>query len=96
LFHLSNLEPQVRDALLSEFKEDELPRNVFYGDGSSIETSILDEIRELYNQIAVTFSWQKGDVLMLDNFLTSHGREPYQGPRKILVALADFFTSGEY
>jgi hypothetical protein len=34
--------------------------------------------------------------LMLDNFLTSHGREPYQGPRKILVALADFFTSGEY
>jgi alpha-ketoglutarate-dependent taurine dioxygenase len=96
LFHLSNLAPQVREALLSEFAEDELPRNVFYGDGSSIETSILEEIRELYDQIAVTFPWRKGDVLMLDNFLTSHGREPYEGPRKILVALADLFTSGEY
>jgi alpha-ketoglutarate-dependent taurine dioxygenase len=92
MFHLSNLEPAVREALLSEFREDELPRNAFYGDGSAIETSILDEIRELYRQTAISFPWQQGDVLMLDNFLASHGREPYLGPRKILVAMADLFT----
>jgi alpha-ketoglutarate-dependent taurine dioxygenase len=92
MFHLSNLEPAVREALLSEFREDELPRNAFYGDGSAIETSILDEIRELYRQTAISFPWQQGDILMLDNFLASHGREPYLGPRKILVAMADLFT----
>jgi alpha-ketoglutarate-dependent taurine dioxygenase len=92
MFHLSNLEPAVRETLLSEFREDELPRNAFYGDGSAIETSILDEIRELYRQTAISFPWQQGDILMLDNFLASHGREPYLGPRKILVAMADLFT----
>jgi alpha-ketoglutarate-dependent taurine dioxygenase len=93
MFHVSNLEPATRAALLSEFKEDELPRNAFYGDGSPIESSVLDEIRDVYNRTAISFSWQKGDILMLDNFLVSHGREPYAGPRKILVAMADLFTN---
>jgi hypothetical protein len=78
---------------LSEFKEDELPRNAFYGDGSTIESAVLDEIRDIYNRTAISFPWQKGDILMLDNFLVSHGREPYAGPRKILVAMADLFTN---
>jgi alpha-ketoglutarate-dependent taurine dioxygenase len=93
MFHVSNLQPATREALLSEFREDELPRNAFYGDGSPIESSVLDEIRELYDRTAISFPWQKGDILMLDNFLASHGREPYAGQRKILVAMADLFTN---
>jgi len=92
IFHVSSLSPAVREALLAQFKEDELPRNAFYGDGSSIETSALDEIRAAYCREAVGFDWQKGDVLMLDNFLSSHGREPFVGPREILVAMAELFT----
>jgi alpha-ketoglutarate-dependent taurine dioxygenase len=95
MFHVSNLEPAVRDALLAEFREDELPRNAFYGDGSSIETSVLDEVRETYRRAAVGFPWQTGDILMLDNFLSSHGREPFTGPRKILVTMAELFTNSE-
>ncbi len=91
MFHMSNLEPAVRESLLSEFKEDELPRNAFYGDGSPIETSVLDEIRDIYRRTAVTFQWQRGDVLMLDNILASHGREPFIGPRQIVVAMAEPF-----
>jgi alpha-ketoglutarate-dependent taurine dioxygenase len=89
MFHQSNLEPEVRDSLLTIFKEDELPRNVFYGDGSPIESSVLDEIRRVYDESAVRFQWQEGDVLMLDNVLASHGRDPFEGPRKILVAMAE-------
>jgi alpha-ketoglutarate-dependent taurine dioxygenase len=95
MFHVSNLSAAVRDALLSEFKEDELPRNAFYGDGSAIESSVLDEIRETYNSTAVAFPWQRGDILMVDNFLVSHGREPFVGPRKILVALAELYANPE-
>jgi alpha-ketoglutarate-dependent taurine dioxygenase len=92
MFHLSNLPLEVRNSLLAEFKDDEIPRNAFYGDGSPIESSILDEIRDVYQRSATIFPWHKGDILMLDNFLTSHGREPFIGPRQILVAMAELYT----
>jgi alpha-ketoglutarate-dependent taurine dioxygenase len=95
LFHESNLPAEVRDALLETRTPEELPRNAFYGDGSPIEASVLDEIREVYARCAVTFPWQRGDLLLLDNFLAVHGREPYVGPRKVLVAMAELFTNLE-
>jgi alpha-ketoglutarate-dependent taurine dioxygenase len=88
LFHVSNLEPAVREALLSFVNEEDLPRQVFYGDGTPLETAVLDEIRDVYQCRAVQFPWQKGDVLMLDNMLAAHGRTPFKGPRKILVAMS--------
>jgi hypothetical protein len=95
MFHLSNLQPVVRESLLSQFKEEDLPRNAYYGDGSPIETSVLDEIRGIYQETAIHFPWQRGDILMLDNFLASHGREPFVGPRKIVVAMAELYTNNE-
>lgn len=89
MFHHSNIKPEVRDLLLQQYKEDELPRNALYGDGSPIEVSILEEIRGIYNHCSVRFDWQKGDILMVDNFLASHGREPFTGQREILVAMAE-------
>lgn len=93
MFHISNVEAEVREALLSQFAEDELPRNAFYGDGSPLESSTLGEIRRVYRDAAVVFAWREGDVLLLDNFLASHGREPFVGPRRVLVAMAELFTN---
>jgi alpha-ketoglutarate-dependent taurine dioxygenase len=91
LFHVSSLKPEVRESLLSMFREEDLPRNAFYGDGSKIETSVLEEINEIYQQETITFSWQEGDILMLDNMLVAHGRKPFIGSRKILVGMAEPF-----
>ena len=91
LFHVSSLTPALRESLLSLVEETELPRNSYYGDGSAIEESVLDEIREVYRQSAVIFPWQQGDVLMLDNMLAAHGRMSYTGPRKVLVAMAESY-----
>ena len=93
MFHVSNLDPSLRASLLSEFGEDDLPRNAYYGDGTPFEDSVLEEIRETYRQAAVVFPWQKDDILMLDNILASHGRQSYKGDRKILVAMAELFTN---
>jgi alpha-ketoglutarate-dependent taurine dioxygenase len=95
MFHHSNLEPSVRESLLEEFGEENLPRNSYYGDGTAIESSVLDEIRGVYREAAVSFPWQEGDIMMLDNFLTMHGREPFVGPRKIVVAMAELYTNTE-
>jgi len=95
LHHVSCLDPAVRQSLLSLMREEELPRNVYYGDGSRIEESVMDEISEIYRATAVTFPWQAGDVLMLDNMLVAHSRNPYQGPRKIVVAMGEMRHQGE-
>lgn len=89
LFHVSNLEAAVRKALLSVVDEDDLPRQAYYGDGTPIEPSVLDEIRDVYRCHTVQFPWKRGDVMMLDNMLVAHGRTPFKGPRKILVAMAE-------
>jgi alpha-ketoglutarate-dependent taurine dioxygenase len=89
LFHVSALEPAVREALLSAVAEEDLPRQALYGDGTPIEPEALAEIRDVYRRVAVEFAWREGDVLLVDNVLTAHGRTPYRGPRKVLVAMAE-------
>ena len=37
----------------------------------------------------VQFQWREGDVLMVDNMLVAHARNPYQGARKIVVAMGE-------
>jgi alpha-ketoglutarate-dependent taurine dioxygenase len=95
LFHVAGLRPAVRQSLLELFSEEDLPSNAYYGDGTRIEDSVIEDIREIYDQVAVVFPWQSKDLLMLDNMLIAHGRTPFVGARKVLVAMADSFGSGE-
>lgn len=87
-FHVSTLEPAVRDFMLAAFGEDALPNNTYHGDGSPIGSQVLDELRRLYAEETVSFPWRRGDVMLLDNILTAHGRTPFSGPREILTAMA--------
>lgn len=65
--------------------EDEAMHMVF-ADGSEIPKSYVEHVEQLIWDNLITSPWKKGDVLMIDNFSTSHGRLPYKGPRDILVA----------
>ncbi|MBW4505895.1 MAG: amino acid adenylation domain-containing protein [Scytonematopsis contorta HA4267-MV1] len=96
LHHISCLEPAVRQSLLSVFGEDKLPRNVYYGDGTPIEDSVMAELAAVYQENQISFTWQQTDILMLDNMLTAHGRNPYVGQRKIVVAMGELINSVEH
>ena len=95
LHHVHCLEPAVRQSLLSIFKREDLPRLVYYGDGSPIEDSVMDHVGEMYEKNAVRFQWRQGDLVSLDNMLVAHARDPYVGPRKIVVALGDMVEGAE-
>lgn len=89
LFHVTSLDEDSRKLMLQHFGESELPRNAYYGDGSPIDPATLDEIRDAYEREQVVFTWQTGDLLLLDNMRTAHGRQPYEGPRRILAGMAE-------
>ncbi len=89
LFHVSSLPPDVRQAIQSVYDERDYPRHAYYGDGTPIEDSVLDHIRDVYDRHTVDVAWRANDVLVLDNMLKSHGRRPYQGERRVLVAMGD-------
>jgi alpha-ketoglutarate-dependent taurine dioxygenase len=89
LFHASALAPEEREALIDAVGEDELPRNVAFGDGGAIPDEDLAEVRRALEGEKTAFAWREGDVMMLDNMLVMHGREPYRGARKVVVAMAE-------
>jgi alpha-ketoglutarate-dependent taurine dioxygenase len=88
LFHISRLPVEVREWLLSTFAEEDLPRNVYFADGGAIEPDMVSEILEVCEQQAVVFPWSPGDVLLIDNMLTAHGRNPFRGKRRVVVGMS--------
>jgi amino acid adenylation domain-containing protein len=87
LHHVSCLPPSVQESLRSIVDPQDFPRNVYYGDGSPIQDSVIRYITDLYDKLAISFEWQERDVLMLNNMLVAHSRNPFSGSRKIVVAL---------
>ena len=88
-FHVTTLPPAVRDTLLAGVATEDLPNSTWYGDGTPIEPEVLDALRALYRNEQRAFAWRPGDVLLLDNLLVAHGREPFAGERRILTGMAD-------
>ena len=75
-------------AILDYFDEEDLPFATYYGDGSDIEPSVAQEFKDFYQQHSMVFSWEQDDFLLLDNMMFSHGRNPFEGDRTILTAMA--------
>lgn len=63
------------------------PCHATYGDGSEIAVEDLQAVRQAYHARELLFQWRRNDVLLLDNILAAHGRKPFTGERRILVAM---------
>ena len=60
---------------------------IFYGDHTSIPRSDLYHVLDTLDAHTIAFPWQKGDLLVLDNVLTMHGRATFEGKRRVLAAM---------
>lgn len=54
-------------------------------DGSAIGESTIEHIRAVTSRTATVHSWQRGDLVIVDNHLVLHGRRPFSGPRQVVV-----------
>lgn len=83
------LEPEVREYLVEIYGAEGLPFNTRYGNGEPIDEDVIQTINAVYEAHIAREPLQAGDLLLVDNIRTAHSREPYEGERKVLVALAD-------
>jgi alpha-ketoglutarate-dependent taurine dioxygenase len=63
------------------------PLHATLGNGQPIPLHQFDLINQAIESATIRFPWQRGDLLLVDNFLVTHGRMPFRGNRRILVAM---------
>ncbi|WP_425486911.1 TauD/TfdA family dioxygenase [Microlunatus speluncae] len=86
-FHVSTLGAENAATLRSLFTEDALPNNTEFGGGAKISDDDCYRLRQAYLESCVDVTWQRGDLLVIDNLLVCHGRTPFIGDRRIAVAM---------
>ncbi|CAI7650922.1 unnamed protein product [Penicillium glandicola] len=62
-----------------------------FGDGTPIPEKYLAHLAKITDEIRVLHRWQEGDVLVYDNTIAQHGREPWQGEQSDRVVMASLF-----
>jgi alpha-ketoglutarate-dependent taurine dioxygenase len=87
-FHISGLGEQS-DSIADVLPEADMPQSVTFADGSPIPAEHIRHIQETGLALAVDVDWEVGDMLLIDNVLVAHGRRPFTGDRRILVAMSD-------
>jgi alpha-ketoglutarate-dependent taurine dioxygenase len=83
------IDPEVREYLVEVYGADGLPFNTRFGTGEPLTEEIVELINQVYEANTVRELWQAGDLMLVDNIGTAHSREAYQGPREILVGMAE-------
>ena len=85
---------ELREYLVDVYGADGLPFNTRFGNGDPIGADVIQLINEVYEGHSVRERWEAGDLLLVDNVRTAHGREAFEGPREVVVSLADAVRGG--
>ena len=58
------------------------PDKVRFDDDSEIPDDLVSEINEIAEKITTEVSWEKGDILMVDNTIIMHGRRAFSDNKR--------------
>jgi len=89
-FHDHPSYPELSDIPYTEKGEQNIdyPFNIKYGNGDSIPFDVIQTLRRLAWETARSFKAQAGDLLVVDNYRTQHGRLGYEPPRKFWIGIS--------
>lgn len=88
------IDPEAREFLVDVHGHDGLPFNTYFGNGDPVGEDIIRLLDQVYRANTARESWQAGDLLLVDNIATAHSREPFTGPREVLVGMIDPIRPG--
>jgi hypothetical protein len=83
------LAPEIREYLVDSYGPEGLPFDTRFGNGDAITEDIVQLVNQVYEANTVREPWQAGDLMLVDNVRTAHSREAFEGPREIVVGIAD-------
>jgi hypothetical protein len=83
------LDPEVREYLVDFYGADGLPFNTRFGNGDPIGADVVGLLNQVYEENTAREPWQAGDLMLVDNIHMAHSREPFAGPREVLVAMGE-------
>ncbi|NGO67686.1 TauD/TfdA family dioxygenase [Streptomyces boncukensis] len=83
------IEPEVREYLVDVYGAEGLPFNTFFGNGEPLGADVVQRLNAVYEARTAREPWQAGDLMLVDNIRTAHCRDPFEGPREVLVAMGD-------
>ncbi|MGX1756544.1 TauD/TfdA family dioxygenase [Streptomyces lydicus] len=87
-WHPAGLGDDTAAALAQILPPEDLPQSVTFADGTPIPDEYVIQIRDRGLDAAVNCDWRTGDLMLIDNMLVSHGRRPFTGTRRVLVAMS--------
>ncbi|MFE2107292.1 TauD/TfdA family dioxygenase [Kitasatospora sp. NPDC059463] len=88
-WHPAGLGDETAAELMKLLPADELPQSVTFADGRPIPAEYIRQVRDRGLDAAVDVDWRRGDLMVIDNVLVGHGRRPFTGGRRVLVAMTD-------
>lgn len=62
-------------------------KSITFGDGSPLDPATMDRVIAMAEDITFDVPWQAGDVALVDNYVTMHGRRTFEGTRRVLASL---------
>ncbi|MFD9036672.1 TauD/TfdA family dioxygenase [Streptomyces sp. NPDC059567] len=87
-FHPAALGDETSRELAQILPPEELPQSVTFADGSPIPDAHILHIHDRGLEVAVDVDWRQGDLMVIDNVAVGHGRRPFGGDRRVLVAMS--------
>ncbi|WHA04418.1 TauD/TfdA family dioxygenase [Candidatus Bandiella numerosa] len=89
LFNVCTIKAEDIESIVKLVGKENLPRNSYFGDGTEIPRDYIKHILDAYEKERIEFPWRKGDIMILDNVLMTHSRNPYTGKRKVVVSMGE-------